>query len=57
MKEYHNNVQTWNTKIIDYLKRIFMWVPISSTDKVANGCMRNLRFNPRLHQKLIGILI
>ena len=32
------------------------WVPVSSTDKVSDGCIRDLGFNPRLHQKLIGVL-
>ena len=26
------------------------WVPVSSTGKVSDGCIRDLRFNPRLHQ-------
>ena len=34
-----------------------MWVPVSSTGKVSDGCIRDLGFNPRLHQKLIGILV
>ena len=33
------------------------WVPVSSTSKFFYGCIRNLGFNPRLHQKLIGVLI
>ena len=34
-----------------------MWVPVSSTGKVSDGCIRDLGFNPRLHQKLIGVLV
>ena len=33
------------------------WVPVSLTDKVSNGCIRDFEFNPRLHQKLIGVLV
>ena len=33
------------------------WVPVSSTDKVSDSCIRDLEFNPYLHQKLIGILV
>ena len=33
------------------------WVLVNLTDKVSDGCIRDLRFNPRLHQKLIGVLI
>ena len=34
-----------------------MWVPVSSTSKVSDGYIRDLEFNPRLHQKLVGILV
>ena len=27
-----------------------MWFPVSSTGKVSDGCIRDLGFNPRLHQ-------
>ena len=33
------------------------WVPISSIGKVSNGCIKDLGFNPRLHKKLIGVLV
>ena len=33
------------------------WVLVNLTGKVSDGCTRDLRFNPRLHQKLIGVLI
>ena len=36
---------------------IYMWVPVSSTDKVSDGCIRDLGFNFRLHQKPIGVLV
>ena len=32
------------------------WVPVSSIGKVSYGCIRDMRFNPCLHQKLIGVL-
>ena len=34
-----------------------LWVPINSTSKVSDGCIRDLGFNSRLHQKLIGVLV
>ena len=34
-----------------------MWIPVNSTGKISDGCIRDLRFNLRLHQKLIGILV
>ena len=34
-----------------------MWVLVSLTGKVSDGCIRDLGFNPRLHQKLIGVLV
>ena len=34
----------------------YTWVPVSLTDKVSNGCIRDLEFNLPLHQKLIGVL-
>ena len=34
-----------------------LWVPINSTDKVSDGCIRDMGFNLRLHQKLIGVLV
>ena len=34
-----------------------MWVLVNSTGKVSDGCIRNLGFNLRLHQKLIGVLV
>ena len=33
------------------------WVSVSSTDKVSDGCIRDLGFNHCLHQKLIGVLV
>ena len=33
------------------------WVSVSLTGKVFDGCIRDLGFNPRLHQKLIGVLV
>ena len=34
-----------------------LWVPVSSTGKISDACIRDLGFNPRLHQKLIGVLV
>ena len=34
-----------------------LWIPVSSTDKVSDSCIRDLGFNPCLHQKLIGFFI
>ena len=34
-----------------------MWVPIISIGKVSDGYIRDLGFNLRLHQKLIGVLV
>ena len=36
---------------------IYMGVPVNSTNKVSDGCIRDLVFNPRLHPKLIGVLV
>ena len=33
------------------------WVPVSLTGKASNGCIKDKEFNPRLHQKLIGVLV
>ena len=33
------------------------WIPVNSTGKIFDGCIRDLRFNPRLHKKLIDVLI
>ena len=34
-----------------------MWVSVSLTDKVIEGCIRDMGFNPHLHQKPIGVLV
>ena len=34
-----------------------LWVLISLTGKVSDDWIRDLGFNPRLHQKLIGVLV
>ena len=45
-------------KVNDQSKfKIHAWVPVSSTGKISNGCIRDLGFNPYLHQKLIGVLV
>ena len=40
------NISTW-----------FVKVPVSSTGKVSDSCIRDFGFNPRLHQKLINVLV
>ena len=34
-----------------------MWGLVNSTDKVFNDRIRDLGFNPRLHQKPISVLV
>ena len=34
-----------------------LWVPDSSTGKVFYGCIRDLEFNFRIHQKQIDVLV
>ena len=34
-----------------------MWVLVISTGKISDGYIRDLEFNPRLHQKLISVLV
>ena len=33
------------------------WIPVNSTGKVFDGCIRDLGFNSCLHQKLIDVLV
>ena len=33
------------------------WISVSLTNKVSNGCIRDLGFNLYLYQKLIDVLI
>ena len=46
-------------KVFFFLSKrpILLWVPINSADKVSDGYIRDLEFNPRLQQKLIGVLV
>ena len=44
-------------EIYIYIYIYILWVSVNSTSKVSNGCIRDLGFNPRLYQKLIGVLI
>ena len=46
-----------NWEILYLLYYIFQWVPISSTDKVSDSWIRELKFNLRLYKKPISILI
>ena len=43
--------------MIKFLGYFVLWVPVSSTGKISDGCIRDLGFNPRLHQKLISVLV
>ena len=36
---------------------LYVWVPVSLTNKVSDGYIKNMGFNSRLHQKLIDILV
>ena len=38
-------------------KKKYEWVPVSLTGKVFNGWIRDLGFNPCLHQKPIDVLV
>ena len=44
-------------KTLNHNKVLNVWVPVSYTGKVYDGCIKDLGFNPRLHQKLIGVLV
>ena len=57
------SIYDWHFQLLSYLEVYviyqilkYTWVPVSSTDKVSNGCIRDLEFNLPLHQKLIGVL-
>ena len=43
--------------MIQFLGYFVLWVPVSSTGKISDGCIRDLGFNPRLYQKLISVLV
>ena len=36
---------------------IELWVSVNVISKVFDDFIRDLEFNPRLHQKLIGVLV
>ena len=36
---------------------MLQWVPVILTGKVSDSCIRDLEFNPRLHQEQIGVLV
>ena len=41
-------------------KFMIMWVPVNPTGKVSDGCIKNLGFNLRQHQKTdwcLGLMI
>ena len=48
---------TWNIYFyyIKHLSYSEPWVPVSLTGKMSYSCIRDLGFNPRLHQKLIEV--
>ena len=39
------------------LRVSIVWVLVSSTGKVSDSCIKNMRFNFCLHQKLISLLV
>ena len=46
----HNNILTWQNFYLQRRKReMKKWIPVSLTDKVSDGCIRDLEFNLRLH--------
>ena len=34
-----------------------LWIPVNLIGKIFIGCIRDLKFNPRLYKKLISILV
>ena len=54
-----NVTPTLNSQSCIYsrLNEKFKQVLVSSIGKVSDGWKKDLRFNPRLHQKLIGVLV
>ena len=53
-----NNKILYNfTMKLEYSKEEKEWIPVSSTDKVSNNWIRDLKFNPLLQKKSNGVLI
>ena len=42
---------------LETLLNILVRVTVSLTGRVSDGCIKDPGFNPRLHQKLIGVLV
>ena len=51
-----NNIFSGGYKVITK-EPLLWWVPVSSIDRIFDDCIRDLRFNLRLHQKLIDVLV
>ena len=49
-----NDLLTWLLQVIYIYKTL---ITVSLTSKVSDGYIRDLEFNPRLYQKLIGVLV
>ena len=46
-QEFYNKTEIRRVMFITYKLKL----------EVSDGCIRDLGFNPRLHQKLIGVLV
>ena len=52
-----NSIKGTKVKQKSQKKKKKLWISVSSTGKVSDGCIRDLGFNPWLYQKLIGVLV
>ena len=43
--------------ILCYMSKQILWVSVSLTGKIFDGYIKYLGFSPRVHQKLIGVLV
>ena len=56
-KQKSNNMHSISKQLELWSIVFLKWVPISLTNKVSDGWIRDLRFNPRLHKKSIDDLV
>ena len=58
-KNYIYTFSHWVSSNNNTLIRFYqwLWVLVSLTSKVSDGCIRDLGFNPYLYQKLISVLV
>ena len=60
---FNNDMDSWHFLTIKShrnlwsKKGVLLWVPVSSTSKVSDGWIRDLKFNSCLHQKLTDVLV